>query len=133
MVSFLTVSEVHTYLESEDSEEAPEPEMPFQEQWNLISEKTRQKLQARGVVQLFPVQAKTYEAVYEGKDLIVQSRTGSGKTFAFCIPTVEKLQEDKVSTKKRGRFPRSLILAPTRELASQICRDVESISTSLTG
>lgn len=113
-------------------EEVPEPEMPFKEQWELISEKTRAKLQARGVVQLFPVQAKTYEACYEGKDLIVKSRTGSGKTFAFAIPIVEKLQEDQVFTKKRGRFPRALILAPTRELASQICRDVESISSTIT-
>ena len=106
--------------------------MPFKEQWEQISAATRKKLTARGCVQLFPVQAKTYEAVYAGKDLIVQSRTGSGKTFAFCIPTVEKLQEDTVGTNKRGRFPRSLILAPTRELASQICRDVESIATSCT-
>lgn len=122
-----------TKVESENSEEesVPEPEMEFKEQWELISEKTRAKLGLRGVLQLFPVQAKTYEACYAGKDLIVQSRTGSGKTFAFAIPIVEKLQSDQVSTKKRGRLPRALILAPTRELASQICRDVESISSSI--
>ena len=75
--------------------------MPFKEEWEQISEKTRAKLQARGVVQLFPVQAKTYKACYEGKDLIVKSRTGSGKTFAFGIPIVEKLQSDQVFTKER--------------------------------
>ena len=82
--------------EDKSEEEAPEPEMPFKEEWEQISEKTRAKLQARGVVQLFPVQAKTYKACYEGKDLIVKSRTGSGKTFAFGIPIVEKLQSDQV-------------------------------------
>jgi len=117
--------------EDKSEEEVPEPEMPFKEEWEQISEKTRTKLQARGVVQLFPVQAKTYKACYEGKDLIVKSRTGSGKTFAFGIPIVEKLQADQVFTKKRGRYPRALILAPTRELASQICRDIESIASTI--
>ena len=98
---------LHVFLEdsAEDEdkseEEAPEPEMPFKEEWEQISEKTRAKLQARGVVQLFPVQAKTYKACYEGKDLIVKSRTGSGKTFAFGIPIVEKLQSDQVFTKEK--------------------------------
>ena len=68
--------------DDKSEEEVPEPEMPFKDEWEQISEKTRAKLQARGVVQLFPVQAKTYKACYEGKDLIVKSRTGSGKTFA---------------------------------------------------
>jgi len=117
--------------DDKSEEEVPEPEMPFKDEWEQISEKTRAKLQARGVVQLFPVQAKTYKACYEGKDLIVKSRTGSGKTFAFGIPIVEKLQADQVFTKKRGRYPRALILAPTRELASQICRDIESISSTI--
>lgn len=114
-----------------EEESAPEPELPFQTEWNAISSETREKLKARGVIQLFPVQAKTYKQVYEGNDVIVQSRTGSGKTFAFAIPVVEKLQSDAAATNKRGRFPRALILAPTRELASQICRDVESIATGL--
>ena len=56
----------------DDSEEAvDEPEMPFKEQWEQISPATRAKLTARGVVQLFPVQAKTYEAAYAGKGTAV--------------------------------------------------------------
>ena len=110
-----------------ESSEEEAPALPFQEEWNKLSETTRQKLKDRGVIQLFPVQAKTYQNILDGNDVIVQSRTGSGKTLAFAIPTVEKLMEEKNT--KRGRYPRALILAPTRELASQICRDVESIST----
>ena len=111
-----------------ESSEEEAPALPFQEEWNKLSETTRQKLKDRGVIQLFPVQAKTFATIHAGNDVIVQSRTGSGKTLAFAIPTVEKLMEEK--NNKRGRYPRALILAPTRELASQICRDVESISTS---
>lgn len=116
-----------------DSEDVPveEPEMPFKTEWFSISEETRKKLKLRGVIQLFPVQAKAYTQVFEGQNVIVQSRTGSGKTFAFAIPIVEKLQQNGEATRKRGRYPRALILAPTRELASQICRDVESIATGL--
>merc|ERR1711868_253339 len=113
-----------------ESSEEEAPALPFQEEWNKLSETTRQKLKDRGVIQLFLVQAKTYQNILDGNDVIVQSRTGSGKTLAFAIPTVEKLMEEKNT--KRGRYPRALILAPTRELASQICRDVESISTGLT-
>ena len=104
--------------------------MEFKEEWEMLSSETQKKLKERGVIQLFPVQAKTFKTVREGNDVIVQSRTGSGKTLAFAIPTVERLQEEKLTS--RGRSPRALILAPTRELASQICRDVESISTGLT-
>ncbi|CBY16445.1 unnamed protein product, partial [Oikopleura dioica] len=97
------------------------PEMEFKEEWDMLSAETQKKLKERGVIQLFPVQAKTFKTVREGNDVIVQSRTGSGKTLAFAIPTVERLQEEKLTS--RGRSPRALILAPTRELASQICRD----------
>ncbi|CAG5098596.1 Oidioi.mRNA.OKI2018_I69.XSR.g15809.t1.cds [Oikopleura dioica] len=106
------------------------PEMEFKEEWDMLSPETQKKLKERGVIQLFPVQARTFKTVRDGEDVIVQSRTGSGKTLAFAIPTVERLQEEKLTS--RGRSPRALILAPTRELASQICRDVESISTGLT-
>ena len=104
--------------------------MEFKEEWDMLSPETQKKLKERGVIQLFPVQARTFKTVRDGEDVIVQSRTGSGKTLAFAIPTVERLQEEKLTS--RGRSPRALILAPTRELASQICRDVESISTGLT-
>jgi ATP-dependent RNA helicase DDX21 len=64
-----------------------------------------------------------------GKDMVVRSRTGSGKTIGFALPVIEKLiQEDHSS---RGRKPRCIVLAPTRELAVQIHREFERIGPQL--
>ena len=51
-----------------------------------ISEETIKLLKGRGVTYLSPIQVKTFGSVYEGKDLIAQARTGTGKTFSFCHP-----------------------------------------------
>ena len=56
---------------------------------------------ARGVTFLFPIQAKTFHHVYSGKDLIAQVQTGTGKTFSFAIPLVEKLLGE-LQDRKRG-------------------------------
>lgn len=67
---------------------------------------------------LSDVQAATLESGLAGKDLLVQAKTGTGKTMAFLLPTVERLA-------KRQELPRkgqisALILSPTRELAMQV-------------
>lgn len=59
---------------------------------------------ARGVTFLFPIQAKTFYHVYGGKDLIAQARTGTGKTFSFAIPLIEKLLGE-MQDRRRGRAP----------------------------
>lgn len=66
------------------------------------------------------VQAKSIPRVIEGKDLIVMSKTGSGKTGAFSIPIIQNLVEEK--------YPQALILTPTRELAVQVEKDVKAFS-----
>lgn len=65
---------------------------------------------ARGVTYLFPVQVKTFNPVYSGKDVIAQARTGTGKTFSFAIPLIEKLQADS-QERRRGRSPKVTILS----------------------
>ncbi|KAM9327062.1 nucleolar RNA helicase 2 [Gastrophryne carolinensis] len=95
-----------------------------------ISEETITNLRAKGVSYLFPIQAKTFDTVYSGKDVVVQSRTGTGKTFSFAIPLIEKLIEDK-QPMKQGRPPRVLILTPTRELAIQIMNEIRCLSKKL--
>ncbi|XP_064418689.1 nucleolar RNA helicase 2 isoform X2 [Latimeria chalumnae] len=95
-----------------------------------ISNETIQLLKARGVAYLFPVQVKAFNYVYNGKDLIAQARTGTGKTFSFAIPLVEKLQAD-LQDRKRGRAPKVLVLTPTRELAIQVHRDFKDITRKL--
>ncbi|XP_068927580.1 ATP-dependent RNA helicase DDX50 [Petaurus breviceps papuanus] len=95
-----------------------------------ISEETIKLLKARGVTYLFPIQVKTFSPVYEGKDLIAQARTGTGKTFSFAIPLIEKLQRDQEEMKKT-RSPKVLVLAPTRELANQVAKDFQDITRRL--
>uniref|UniRef100_A0A8C3KIA9 RNA helicase n=1 Tax=Calidris pygmaea TaxID=425635 RepID=A0A8C3KIA9_9CHAR len=96
-----------------------------------ISKGTVQLLQARGVTYLFPVQVKTFDPVFSGKDVIAQARTGTGKTFSFAIPLIEKLQGDS-QERRRGRSPKVLVLCPTRELANQVAKDFKDITRKLT-
>ena len=67
-----------------------------------------------------PIQAATLPDSLAGRDVLGRGRTGSGKTFAFLLPIVTRLLGDPGAARRRGRSPRALILAPTRELARQI-------------
>ncbi|MFI1994311.1 DEAD/DEAH box helicase [Actinoplanes sp. NPDC020271] len=71
-----------------------------------------------GITTPFPIQAATLPDSLAGRDLLGRGRTGSGKTYAFVLPVVTRLSAKK-SPRRPGR-PRALILAPTRELATQI-------------
>jgi ATP-dependent RNA helicase RhlE len=85
-----------------------------------ISKPVVSALAARNITQPFPVQQMVVSDALDGHDLLVQSPTGSGKTLAFGIPTVDSIEPgDGVS---------ALILAPTRELASQIVDELDSIA-----
>uniref|UniRef100_A0AAQ4S9S1 RNA helicase n=1 Tax=Gasterosteus aculeatus aculeatus TaxID=481459 RepID=A0AAQ4S9S1_GASAC len=95
-----------------------------------ISQFTIDKLKARGATYLFDIQVKTFNPVYDGEDVIAQARTGTGKTFSFAIPLVEKLQTDAVAL-TRGRAPKVLVLTPTRELAIQVAKDFKDITRKL--
>lgn len=65
-----------------------------------------------------PIQAKTIPAALEGRDILGLAQTGTGKTAAFAIPTLQKLSQ--VQSHSKTRAIRALILTPTRELAVQI-------------
>uniref|UniRef100_A0A9J7X6N8 Nucleolar RNA helicase 2 n=2 Tax=Cyprinus carpio TaxID=7962 RepID=A0A9J7X6N8_CYPCA len=95
-----------------------------------ISQNTIKLLQARGVSYLFDIQVKTFNSVYDGKDVIGQARTGTGKTFSFAVPLVEKLQSG-AEDRRRGRAPKVLVLAPTRELAIQVAKDFKDVTRKL--
>jgi len=69
----------------------------------------------------------TFRRITEGEDLIVRDLTGSGKTMAFCLPMVEKFR--KLGLFGRGR-PQAMILAPTRELALQISKELDALKHS---
>ncbi|KAG0166472.1 hypothetical protein DFQ28_008172 [Apophysomyces sp. BC1034] len=93
-----------------------------------ISESTVKNLESRGIQSLFEIQASTFDAIYDGQDVLARARTGTGKTLAFALPVIEKLALDTDFKEKRGRAPRVLVLCPTRDLAKQVCGDFESVS-----
>jgi ATP-dependent RNA helicase RhlE len=74
-----------------------------------------------GVLAPFAVQQLVIKDVLAGRDVLARSPTGSGKTLAFGIPIADRIQSD-------GPRPAALILAPTRELATQIATDIRSIA-----
>ena len=78
---------------------------------------------ARSINEPFPIQEMVIRDALAGRDLLVQSPTGSGKTLAFGVPLV-----DLVEPGKGG--PRSLVLAPTRELAGQIVDELGSLASA---
>ena len=75
-------------------------------------------LAERDITTPTPIQAATLPDSLAGRDVLGRGRTGSGKTYAFALPLVARLAASPKRTKP-GR-PRALVLAPTRELASQI-------------
>ncbi len=75
-------------------------------------------LAAQGITQPFPIQTATLPDSLAGRDVLGRGRTGSGKTYAFALPLLARLAASP-APRRPGR-PRALILAPTRELATQI-------------
>jgi ATP-dependent RNA helicase RhlE len=73
-----------------------------------------------------PIQAQAIGPILEGRDLIGCAQTGTGKTAAFAIPTIERLVRDRSTPVTRGG-PRALVLAPTRELALQIAEAFDAL------
>jgi len=79
-------------------------------------------LAQRDITKPFPVQELVVRDALAGHDLLVQSPTGSGKTLAFGIPLVERIEP--------GSHAAGLVLAPTRELASQIVEELRTVAAS---
>src|SRR6202020_2657411 len=69
-----------------------------------------------------PIQAALIPKALDGKDVIGQAKTGTGKTAAFGIPLIEMLEA-------RGRGPQAIILAPTRELTQQIVGELQKLAS----
>jgi len=93
-----------------------------------LHETLQQALEGLGFTAPTPVQEQAIPAALEGKDLLVSSQTGSGKTAAFLLPTLNALagQETVVPFKDRMKAvtqPNILVISPTRELAQQVSQD----------
>ncbi|MET0495461.1 MAG: DEAD/DEAH box helicase [Actinoplanes sp.] len=82
-----------------------------------------------GISTPFPIQAATLPDSLAGRDVLGRGRTGSGKTYAFVLPVLARLSESK--SPRRPMRPRALILAPTRELATQIEATIAPLAAML--
>jgi superfamily II DNA/RNA helicase len=85
-------------------------------------------LENKGYTDPTTVQAQAIPAALVGSDLLVSSQTGSGKTAAFILPSLERLAKPAAAP---GRGPRILVLAPTRELAQQVLKAAEDYGRDL--
>ena len=83
-------------------------------------------LAADGKTEAFAIQRDTLPDSLAGRDLLGRGRTGSGKTIAFSLPLVARLAASDATT--RPKHPRGLVLAPTRELASQIAATIAPLA-----
>ncbi|WP_180118331.1 DEAD/DEAH box helicase [Acinetobacter sp. YH12096] len=103
-----------------------------------LHESLQLALQGLGFTTPTPVQEQSIPAALEGKDLLVSSQTGSGKTAAFLLPTVNALagQDTLMSFKERMKAvtaPSILVLCPTRELAQQVSQDAIALVRHMKG
>lgn len=80
-------------------------------------------LSARGYAELTAVQSAVIETEAQGRDLVVSAQTGSGKTVAFGLAMAEQLL-DEAGALRRSHAPLALVIAPTRELALQVSREL---------
>ncbi|KAL3651463.1 hypothetical protein CASFOL_004465 [Castilleja foliolosa] len=87
-----------------------------------LSQRFVDTLKKRGITDLFPIQRAVLVPALEGRDIIARAKTGTGKTLAFGIPILKGLDdaEQAGGSTRRGRLPKVLVLAPTRELAKQV-------------
>lgn len=86
-----------------------------------LSKEFIQNLDSLGFNTLTAIQEQTLPKALQNQDLIARAKTGSGKTLAFCIPIVNKLKVKEFKIQ-------ALILAPTRELANQIAKNLRELS-----
>ncbi|WP_180039460.1 DEAD/DEAH box helicase [Acinetobacter sp. YH12218] len=103
-----------------------------------LHESLQLALQGLGFTTPTPVQEQSIPAALDGKDLLVSSQTGSGKTAAFLLPTVNALagQDTLMSFKDRMKAvtaPSILVLCPTRELAQQVSQDAIALVRHMKG
>jgi ATP-dependent RNA helicase DeaD len=87
-----------------------------------LSAEVRSAVAELGYIHPTPVQRAVFESAARGKDLVVQARTGTGKTAAFGLPLVDRLVRRKV------KAVQALVLCPTRELALQVTREIEALA-----
>lgn len=87
-----------------------------------ISKQILNALEEAGFEHPTPVQSEAFPVIRSGKDMVGIARTGTGKTLAYLIPILMKLQY------AQGKYPRAVVIVPTRELVVQVCESVELLT-----
>lgn len=87
----------------------------------ILSEEIKRALEENGYVEATPIQSKTLEHLLDGKDVIGQSQTGTGKTAAYGLPIINSID-------KNNNKVQALILCPTRELALQVVGELRKFA-----
>jgi superfamily II DNA/RNA helicase len=87
-------------------------------------------LTGQGKTTAFPIQVATLPDTLAGRDVLGRGRTGSGKTLAFGIPMVARLGTRLAGGSRRANRPLGLVLAPTRELATQIAATIQPLAAA---
>jgi ATP-dependent RNA helicase DeaD len=105
-----------TQQEEKQENEKTLPEITFQE----LPERIKTAASNAGWNSLMPVQQKAIPYMMAKKDVLIQARTGSGKTGAFLLPMIERLRANK-------KYCQALILVPTRELAKQVEKEAQTL------
>jgi len=89
-----------------------------------IREEILKQLKEEGIVNPTPIQEQAIPVALQGKDIVAQAQTGTGKTFAFMLPILEKINPNQKDVQ-------ALILAPTRELALQITTEAKKLAAEV--
>jgi ATP-dependent RNA helicase DDX46/PRP5 len=94
-----------------------------------ISDKILDLLEARNYTEPFPIQAQALPVIMSGRDAIGIAETGSGKTVAYILPMIRHILDQRPI--EDGEGPIALVLAPIRELASQIFKEIKIFSQAV--
>ena len=94
-----------------------------------LSEELQPALNQNGITELSEVQQQCIPHACRGEDIFAHAPTGSGKTYAYLLPILERMERQG----KGKHYPQAILLAPTRELSLQIAENVRSLLTNIEG
>ena len=86
-----------------------------------LTKEVEKAISDMGFEEMTPIQAMTIPPILEGKDIVGQAQTGTGKTIAFAIPIIE-------AVKQRSKRTHAIVLCPTRELAIQVSEEIKRVA-----
>ncbi len=94
-----------------------------------LDDRLKRGLADAGFERCTPIQAESLPIALEGRDVAGQAQTGTGKTLAFALAALQRLLTLEPKENRKPNHPRALVLAPTRELAVQVHKDIALLAT----